>query len=133
MLSSGFAVASIGGLGLLYGLYPHAYFAVAIGVVLTVLIIGFCHGAINAPVVTLVANSDSAQQYGAASVASYYRFSERVGHVLGPLLVGQVLLLSGGKTEGLLYVGGALILLALLFAVTQSSRADTTALVEAHE
>ncbi len=128
MLSSGFAVASIGGLGLIYSLYPEAYLAVAIGVVFTVLIIGFCHGAINAPVVTLVANSDAAHQYGAAPVASYYRFSERVGHVLGPLLVGQVLLFGGGKTEGLLYIGAALILLALIFAVLQNNRTDSPVL-----
>ncbi|MEZ8577133.1 MFS transporter [Vibrio splendidus] len=53
------------------------------------LVMGISHGLINAPVVTHVVTST--QGANANSVASTYRFLERLGHVLGSIVVGALL------------------------------------------
>ncbi|SBS61424.1 MFS transporter [Vibrio atlanticus] len=53
------------------------------------LVMGISHGLINAPVVTHVVTST--QGANANSVASTYRFLERLGHVLGAIVVGALL------------------------------------------
>ena len=57
--------------------------------------VGSAHGLINAPIVTHVAELDLARRIGAASATAAYRFLERIGHVAGPILVSQLLVLSG--------------------------------------
>jgi predicted MFS family arabinose efflux permease len=53
------------------------------------LVMGVSHGFINAPVVTHVVTTT--QGVNANSVASTYRFLERLGHVLGSVVVGALL------------------------------------------
>ncbi|WP_010446933.1 MFS transporter [Vibrio rotiferianus] len=53
------------------------------------LVMGVSHGFINAPVVTHVVTTT--QGVNANSVASTYRFLERLGHVLGSIVVGALL------------------------------------------
>lgn len=53
------------------------------------LVMGVAHGFINAPVVTHVVTTT--QGVNANSVASTYRFLERLGHVLGSVVVGVLL------------------------------------------
>ncbi|PST92822.1 MFS transporter [Photobacterium jeanii] len=55
------------------------------------LLMGASHGLINAPVVTHVVNSTAQQQESDSSVAATYRFLERLGHVSGAIIVGQLL------------------------------------------
>jgi MFS family permease len=74
-------------------------------VVLGVIIIGGAHGFINAPVITHVAQSELAMQIGANPVATAYRFLERVGHIAGPLLLGQAFILWGENAHILAWIG----------------------------
>ena len=56
-------------------------------------IVGVAHGLINAPVVTHVADTGVAARIGAGPVAAAYRFLERLGHVLGPVIVALIMAL----------------------------------------
>jgi MFS family permease len=84
-------------------------------VVTGVILIGLAHGFINAPVVTHVAHSDLAARIGANPVTTAYRFLERVGHIVGPLLVGQIFLIWGQNPQVLTWIGGAAAILGVLF------------------
>jgi MFS family permease len=86
-------------------------------VVAGVLIVGISHGFINAPVVTHVAHSELAEEIGANPVTMAYRFLERIGHVAGPFLVGQMFLIWGQSAHVLIGIGCATVLLGLLFLI----------------
>jgi hypothetical protein len=83
-------------------------------------VVGVAHGFINAPVVTHVANSPVAATTGETSATATYRFLERIGHVAGPVIVGQLFLFGGQTVAVIGWVGGAVIFLSILFLVTVS-------------
>jgi MFS family permease len=62
-----------------------------------VALVGVAHGYINAPIITHITNSPVAGEFGMTSTAAAYRLLERVGHVLGPIIVGQLFLLFGAS------------------------------------
>jgi MFS family permease len=64
-------------------------------VVIGVALVGVAHGFINAPVTTHMGQSDLAKRQGANPVTTAYRFAERGGHILGPILLGQLFVLFG--------------------------------------
>jgi predicted MFS family arabinose efflux permease len=82
-----------------------------------ILVLGVSHGCINAPIVTHVATTRAAEALGPSAAASLYRVLERVGHVAGPAVVGQILIFGHESLTALGWLGGAIILLALLFLV----------------
>ena len=97
-------------------------------VVIGVIIIGIGYGFINAPVITQVTESRISGRLGAGPVAATYRLLERAGHTTGPMIVGQVAVLTGSGTLGLGWIGGALIAFGTVFAVSlqidKTSRAE---------
>lgn len=80
--------------------------------------VGLAHGFINAPVVTHVANSRLAAATGESSATAAYRFLERIGHVAGPIIVGQLFLIGGQTTMVVAWVGAAVMGLGFLFLIT---------------
>jgi predicted MFS family arabinose efflux permease len=114
--------AAISGIGLaLIGLMGSDVLGGGLGnaaVVFTgVFIVGIAHGFINAPVVTHVAHSHLAGQIGANQAATTYRFLERIGHVAGPLLVGQLFLIWGQSAHILIWIGIAAAGLGFAFLI----------------
>jgi predicted MFS family arabinose efflux permease len=89
----------------------------ALILVLGVAIVGVAHGFINAPVVTHVARSKLAILLGESSVTATYRFLERVGHITGPMIMGQLFLLAGTGPNVLGYIGIAVAICGLLFVL----------------
>ena len=87
-------------------------------------ITGAAHGCINAPVVTHVGNSTLSQQIGEAPTTAAYRFLERIGHVAGPLLIGQLFAFYGQSSMVILYIGAAVAVLGLLFAIQFNPLSD---------
>lgn len=79
-------------------------------------VLGIAHGFINAPVVTHVINSDAAN-IGESSISAAYRFLERIGHVAGPVLVGQMFAMKGQSAAAIAEMGGVIVILGLLFAI----------------
>lgn len=82
-----------------------------------VIVVGIAHGFINAPVVTRVADSELAAKIGATPTAATYRFLERIGHVAGPMIVGQLLLLGNQSAVVVAWVGGAVLFLGFVYLV----------------
>lgn len=80
-------------LGSAFSMIESTYFVTVATV--SMLVMGISHGLINAPVVTYVVGS--VEGTSASSVAATYRFLERIGHVLGAVVVGQLLTLYGQK------------------------------------
>jgi predicted MFS family arabinose efflux permease len=80
-------------------------------------LLGLAHGCINAPIITHVADTSASRELGASGASAIYRVLERIGHVAGPLLAAQLLLLAGTGPQMLPLVGGGLLALSLLFAL----------------
>lgn len=85
-----------------------------------VALLGIAHGLINAPVVTHVATTRVAHESGAPSVTATYRFLERIGHVAGPLLVGQLLASGLATGASIVWIGVGILGMAVIFAIRPS-------------
>ena len=116
------ALLSGGGLGLIGLISVGQVDDFAYGAVLEValvisgiIILGLAHGLINAPIVSHVANLPVGGQIGVGALTATYRFLERVGHVAGPLLVGQMFILFGENAMVLAWSGLAIAVFGFVF------------------
>jgi len=123
LIGLGDAGSSAGGIALPYvgGAWAGPHFATGL-LLAGVAVLGLAHGFINAPVVTHVATTAGAKRIGNASATAAYRFLERIGHVAGPIVVGQLLILTNQDPWTIAYVGGGFALLGLLFLVPTARR-----------
>ncbi|MGL4241634.1 MAG: MFS transporter [Beijerinckiaceae bacterium] len=87
-------------------------------IIIGVIIVGISHGYINAPVVTHITNGRYADGVGITSAAAGYRLLERVGHVAGPVIIGQLFAIFGASWT---ILGGIAIGIFVLGAVFVSS------------
>lgn len=110
----GLVIVSLVGLDMFSGRDVHPAWITGL-IVIGVCVIGMAHGFINAPVVTHVAESRIAAELGVANVASTYRLIERFGHMLGPVLMGQVFVYFGPSWATIGWVGAAILFLTILF------------------
>lgn len=110
----GLIIISMVGFETISGPKAHPVLQTAI-LIIGVTIVGIAHGFINAPVVTHVAESKIASEIGVANVASTYRLVERLGHMLGPVLMGQIFLHIGPSWSAIGWVGVSILLLTVLF------------------
>jgi Major Facilitator Superfamily len=93
-------------------------------IVAGVVLVGVAHGFINAPVVIHVSDAAVSTKLGAGNVAATYRLLERAGHVFGPGLMGQALVVFGQDWSTVYWIAGAVAVLAILFAVSDRSKAS---------
>ncbi|MGI9494035.1 MAG: MFS transporter, partial [Geminicoccaceae bacterium] len=93
--------------------YGHVLEAVAL--VVGILLLGVAHGLINAPVVSHVAALKLGEQIGVSALTATYRFLERVGHVAGPIIVGQLFIFGGEQAAVFAWIGIAIAILGILF------------------
>jgi predicted MFS family arabinose efflux permease len=117
-----FSGAILSGLGLMViGLMGSPllgeHFISTVVVVSAVAVVGVAHGFINAPVVTHVGQTALAGRIGANPTTTAYRFLERGGHIAGPLLLSQLFLLWGQGPHIIGAIGGAVVVLGLMFVV----------------
>jgi MFS family permease len=84
-------------------------------VIIGVTLVGIAHGFINAPVVTHVGQSALAKRIGVNPVTTTYRFLERGGHIMGPLLLAQLFLIWGQGAYVIGGIGVATAILGLMF------------------
>lgn len=80
-----------------------------------VLLLGLSQGCINAPIVTHIMQTPGAQTVGRQMTTTIYRVMERLGHAVGPLIVGQLLLLNHQDPMTIGYIGAAMLIFAALF------------------
>ena len=87
-------------------------------IVAGIAMVGIAHGFINAPVVTHVTETAVAGRVGPGSVGAAYRFLERTGHTIGPILMGQLFLQFGTSPVAFAWAGLAVLILGVLFLIT---------------
>jgi MFS family permease len=112
--SSGLALIGIFGLLSTEWLSAHKL-TVMLMVLLGALVIGLGHGAINAPVVTYIANSTVSERSGVTRTTTLYRLLERAGHILGPMLMGQLLILTGQSAMTLFWIAIVMLIFIIFF------------------
>jgi MFS family permease len=127
ILSWGAAAAGVGTLIVgLSNLGPHGGGAAFGGnlptmvLIAGVIVIGMAHGCINAPVVTHVAELGLTRAIGVDSTTATYRFLERIGHVMGPIIVGQMFLASGTSPTAIAWFGATTAFLGIVFLLGAS-------------
>ena len=96
--------------------------ASVVSLIVGIVILGLAHGFVNAPVVTHVADSPLAARVGQSSATAAYRFLERVGHIMGPIVVGQFLYFSGQNPLTLAWIGWGIIAFGILFVTVSVSQ-----------
>lgn len=80
-----------------------------------ILVLGAAHGLINAPIVTAISESDAARLLGVDHVTAAYRLLERIGHVLGPLLVTRIFAHAGHDGLAFVWIGVVVLILGLAY------------------
>ncbi|MGI9385872.1 MAG: MFS transporter, partial [Methyloligellaceae bacterium] len=124
-LLSGVGLALIGTSGSLDPTQSAVYLPTAL-LVIGVALLGIAHGFINAPVVTYIADSELADRIGQSTATATYRFLERIGHVAGPVLVGQLLIWTNFNWSTIGLVGMAIVGFGVIFVLTSDVDKTTT-------
>ena len=81
-------------------------------------LLGVSNGLSLAPLTTHIAKTDVAEKYGNKSVTATYTFLERSGHVLGPMVISQLLLLTHKMALAVSVFGIIVLFLGLIFVLT---------------
>ncbi len=81
------------------------------------IVLGLSHGFIAAPITTHISGTRTAKILGAGPSISVFRVFERAGNILGPLIVGQLLVLGGYNTMVISFLGVFIILCGFLFLI----------------
>jgi MFS family permease len=84
-------------------------------IVAGVILVGFAHGCINAPIVTHISQTEAASRYGVTNAAAAYRLIERLGHIVGPVIVGQLFLHFGTSWSVLAWIAAGVFLMGVFF------------------
>jgi MFS family permease len=113
--SSGIGLILIGITGWEVIVSSHIPFLSTLVLILGMSILGLAHGFIHAPVITHISSTPVASQLGAGSTASVYRFMERIGHVIGPIIVGYILIITGYSSLAISWIGVAFLIIGILF------------------
>jgi dipeptide/tripeptide permease len=88
-------------------------------------LVGIAHGFINAPVITHIADSQLAARIGATTATATYRFAERAGHIMGPVIMGALFILFRDDWAAIGFAAVAIVLLGVLFIATSSNGPTT--------
>jgi predicted MFS family arabinose efflux permease len=88
-------------------------------------LVGIAHGFINAPVITHIADSHLAARIGATTATATYRFAERAGHIMGPVIMGALFILFRDDWAAIGFAAVAIVLLGVLFIATSSDGPTT--------
>ncbi|WP_233353317.1 MFS transporter [Photobacterium chitinilyticum] len=116
VLSLGNFIAGLALILLAIGLAMPQNWQTVVVMTLAMMMMGFSHGLINAPVVTHVVVSMAESQEPDSVIAATYRFLERFGHVSGSVLVGQLLIWFGAE-HAMLALAGFFVAACVLFTI----------------
>ncbi len=78
-------------------------------------LLGLAHGLVHGPVLSHIANLSVARRVGRASLASFYRFAERLGTVAGPAMVAWLFAVNEFRAAAMGQIGVVVIAFAVLF------------------
>ena len=88
-------------------------------IVIAVLMVGFFQGTLGSPLVGVMLSSHYAKQFGSDITAANYRFLERMGAVLGPMLTAIILVQDSNSkvNTNLSLVGCIFIIMGFIFYI----------------
>lgn len=115
-LSIGSLLAGLGLALLAYALMLETEWHIVALMTVSMMVLGFSHGLINAPVVTHVVEQTHGHSSTDSTVAATYRFLERFGHVSGSIVVAQLLMWLGAA-QAMLALGIFFTLACTLFVI----------------
>ncbi|NJO36337.1 MAG: MFS transporter [Rhizobiales bacterium] len=84
-------------------------------ILIGIVTLGLAHGLINAPIVSHVAALPISERIGVSALTASYRFLERIGHVAGPLVIGQMFILIGEDAIVLAWSGLVIAISGLIY------------------
>jgi predicted MFS family arabinose efflux permease len=89
-----------------------------LALLICLILAGVSNGLMAAPILTHIAKTKAAKKYGNKSMTATYIFLERIGHVVGPMFVSFLFILSGQNNTAIALFGAITIVLGLIFLVT---------------
>ncbi|MCP3941784.1 MAG: MFS transporter [Desulfobacteraceae bacterium] len=85
------------------------------------LVLGLAHGFIAAPITTHITETRTSAILGKGPAISIFRVFERAGNILGPLIVGFLLMMNNYNSLVLSYIGGFILVCGFLFIIKSGS------------
>lgn len=86
-------------------------------IIFCLMLTGLSNGLLTAPIVSHITRTDIAEEKGDKSIIAIYTFIERGGHVVGPMVISYLLLLTIGSNVAISLFGILTALLGLLFVI----------------
>jgi predicted MFS family arabinose efflux permease len=86
------------------------------------LLLGMANGAISSPVVSHIMETRSCRTLGQGTGVGAYRLFERMGHVAGPLIVGQLFTWSKQRMNAILLLGIIIAIFGITFLIATDRR-----------
>jgi predicted MFS family arabinose efflux permease len=86
------------------------------------LLLGMANGAISAPVVSHIMGTRACRTLGEGAGVGAYRLFERMGHVAGPLIIGQLFTWSNQRMKAILLLGIVIAVFGFAFLVSTDRR-----------
>ena len=121
-VGSGVGLILMGAMGLKLDIFTEQPFLTTLLLLLGMLILGFAHGFIQAPIITHISNTRTANTQGQATANSIYRFYERIGNIGGPLLIGVWMTQTSYDAMTITYIGAVILVFGLLFFLLPGRR-----------
>jgi predicted MFS family arabinose efflux permease len=81
------------------------------------LLLGVANGAISSPVVSHIMETRTCRTLGQGAGVGTYRLFERMGHVAGPLIVGQLFTWSKQRMNAIVLLGSVIALFGIAFLI----------------
>jgi predicted MFS family arabinose efflux permease len=89
-----------------------------LALIICLVLAGVSNGLMAAPILTHITKTRAAKRYGNKSMTATYIFLERIGHVVGPMFVSFLFVLSGQSNTAISLFGALTVVLGLIFLVT---------------
>jgi len=86
--------------------------------IICLVLAGVSNGLMAAPILTHITKTKAAKKYGNKSMTATYIFLERIGHVVGPMFVSFLFVLSGQSNTAISLFGALMVVLGLIFLAT---------------
>ncbi len=101
--------------------FMHPY-AKSACLVLSIALLGYFHGFIHAPILDYVVRTKASRLIGEDVVAALYRFLERLGHLMGPVVIGVLISYSASTSNALVYFATGTFVLGVVFVLLADRR-----------
>jgi predicted MFS family arabinose efflux permease len=88
-----------------------------ISIISGILILGIAHGFIHAPIVSYITEAKCTDKIGVFTTVAIYRFVERMGHAMGPIVLSSVLIFSNQNMVAIQFTGVVILIFGLLFSL----------------